>query len=108
VSQTGSSRNAQSSAANQRFTAIRQNAQASAQLARSTGNRAVPASVVKNGRGSQLTWISQAGARYQVQTSTDKTSWNNVGNARSGQRTGFDSMSVNNGGHKYLRVVRTN
>ena len=108
VGPTSSSRNAQSSAANQRFTTIRQNAQASAQLARSTGTRAVPASVVKNGRGSQLTWISQAGARYQVQTSTDKTSWNNVGNARSGQRTGFDSMSVNNGGHKYLRVVRTN
>jgi hypothetical protein len=43
-----------------------------------------------------------------VQSSTDKTSWNNVGNARSGQRTGFDSMSVNNGGHRYLRVVRTN
>jgi hypothetical protein len=108
VGRTSSSRNAQSSAANQRFTAIRQNAQASAQLARSTGNRAVPASVVKNGRGSQLTWISQAGARYQVQTSTDKARWNNVGNARSGQRTGFDSMSVNNGGHKFLRVVRTN
>ena len=87
---------------------MRQNAQASAQLARNTGNRAVPASVVRNGRGSQLTWISQAGARYQVQTSNDKTSWNNVGNARTGQRMGFDSMSVNNGGHRYLRVVRTN
>ena len=108
VRPTSASRNGQSSAANQRFTNLRQNAQASAQLARSTGNRAVPASVVRNGRGSQLTWISQAGARYQVQTSNDKTSWNNVGNARTGQRMGFDSMSVNNGGHRYLRVVRTN
>jgi hypothetical protein len=87
---------------------MRQSAQASAELARSTGNRAVPASVVRNGRGSRLTWISQAGARYQVQSSTDRASWNNVGNTRSGQRTGFDSMSVNNGGHKFLRVVRTN
>ncbi len=105
---TSTGQNAQSSAATQRFTNMRQSAQASAELARSTGNRAVPASVVRNGRGSQLTWISQAGARYQVQSSTDRTSWNNVGNTRSGQRTGFDSMSVENGGHKYLRVVRTN
>lgn len=108
VRTTGTGRNAQSSAATQRFTNMRQSAQASAELARSTGNRAVPASVVRNGRGSRLTWISQAGARYQVQSSTDRASWNNVGNTRSGQRTGFDSMSVNNGGHKFLRVVRTN
>ena len=105
---TSASRNAQSSVANRRFTNMRQSAQASAQLARDIGNRAVPASVVRNGRGSRLTWISRAGANYQVQSSNDRSSWNNVGNARTGQRTGFDSMSVNNGGHRYFRVVRTN
>ncbi|HIL24339.1 MAG TPA: hypothetical protein EYG19_02930 [Verrucomicrobia bacterium] len=105
---TSATRNVQPSAASQRFTGMRENAQASAQLARDMGNRAVPASVVRNGRGSQLTWISQAGANYQVQSSNDKTSWNNVGNVRTGQRTGFDSLSVNNGGQRYLRVVRTN
>ena len=105
---TSASRNAQSSVANRRFTNMRQSAQASAQRSRVIGNRAVPASVVRNGRGSRLTWISRAGANYQVQSSNDRSSWNNVGNARTGQRTGFDSMSVNSGGQRYLRVVRTN
>ena len=101
-------RNAQPSAASQRFAGMRQSARASAQYARETGKRAVPASVVRNGRGSKLTWISQAGARYQVQSSSDKQSWRNLGTTRTGQRTGFDSMSVNNGSDKFLRVVRTN
>tara|TARA_B110000495_G_scaffold135523_1_gene118692 strand:+ start:1270 stop:3570 length:2301 start_codon:yes stop_codon:yes gene_type:complete len=100
--------NTQPSSASQRFAGIRENAQASAQLARDIGNRAVPASVVRNGRGSRLTWISQSGANYQVQFSNDKQSWRNLGTTRNGQRTGFDSMSVNNGGHRFLRVVRTN
>jgi hypothetical protein len=100
--------NTQPSSASQRFAGIRENAQASAQLARDIGNRAVPASVVRNGLGSRLTWISQSGANYQVQFSNDKQSWRNLGTTRNGQRTGFDSMSVNNGGHRFLRVVRTN
>ncbi len=106
--QPSSVRNVQPTAVSQRFSNLRNSAQASAQLARSEGNRAVPASVVRNGRGSKLTWISQAGARYQVQYSNDRQDWRNVGTPRTGQRTGFDSMSVNNGGHRYLRVVRTN
>jgi len=96
------------SAATERFNQMRQSAQASAAMARDIGNRAVPASVVRNGRGSRLTWISKSGANYQVQYSNDRQNWRNLGNTRSGQRTGFDSMSVNNGGHKFLRVVQTN
>jgi hypothetical protein len=82
-------------------------AQANAEMARSSGQRPVPAGITQNGQGTRLSWLSQGGARYQVQSSNNRTSWNNVGNPRSGQ-AGSDSIGLQSGGPKYYRVVRSN
>ena len=97
----------QSSTAADRFGSLMNRAQASAADARNSGMRPVPASVTQNGRGTRLQWLSQNGARYQVQSSNDRTSWQNVGTPRSG-RAGSDSMPVQPGGPRYYRVVRSN
>ena len=90
-----------------RYGSLMNRAQASAANARNSGLRPVPASVTRNGQGTQLRWLSQNGARYQVQSSNDRTSWQNVGTPRSG-RPGSDSMPVQPGGPRYYRVVRSN
>ena len=90
-----------------RFGSLMNRAQASAADARNSGMRPVPASVTQNGQGTRLQWLSQNGARYQVQSSNDRTSWRNVGTPRSGQ-SGSDSMPVQSGGPRYYRVVRSN
>ncbi len=60
------------------------------------------------GGGYNLSWKSQAGARYTVQQSNDLRSWTNRGTARSG-RGGTDSVQVGgSSGARYYRVVRSN
>jgi len=90
-----------------RYGSLMNRAQASAANARNSGLRPVPASVTRNGQGTRLQWLSQNGARYQVQSSNDRTSWRNVGTPRSG-RPGSDSMPVQPGGPRFYRVVRSN
>ena len=90
-----------------RFGSLMNRAHASAADARNSGMRPVPASVTQNGQGTRLQWLSQNGARYQVQSSSDRTSWRNVGTPRSG-RPGSDSMPIQPGGPRYYRVVRSN
>ncbi len=57
--------------------------------------------------GVSIQWTSRQGARYQVQGSSDLTSWANVGAARGGQG-GRDSVQVNTaeGGPRYYRVIQ--
>jgi hypothetical protein len=97
----------QQATAADRYGSLMNRAQASAANARNSGQRPVPASVTRNGQGTQLRWLSQIGARYQVQSSNDRTSWQNVGTPRSG-RSRSDSMPVQPGGPRYYRVVRGN
>ena len=52
---------------------------ASSATANNTSQQAVPAGIVRTGRGTNLRWVSQYGARYQVQSSNDRYSWNNIG-----------------------------
>jgi hypothetical protein len=82
-------------------------ARASAALARNSGQRPVPAGITRNGRGTRLSWLSQGGARYQVQSSNDRTAWRNVGTPRAG-RSGSDSIGLQSGGPRFYRVVRSN
>jgi len=93
--------------ASERMSSMMNRAQASAALARNSGQRPVPASIIQNGRGTQLKWIAQSGSRYQVQSSNDKSNWQNVGGPRT-SRMGTDAMNVRNGGPRYYRVVKTN
>ena len=86
---------------------LRNQAQANAAMARNSGQRPVPASIIRNGRGTQLQWIAQQGARYQVQSSNDKQDWRNVGTPRSTRR-GVDALAVQQGGPRYYRVIRSN
>ena len=90
-----------------RFGSLMSRGKTSSANARNTALRPVPASVSRTGQGTRLNWLSQNGARYQVQSSNDRTSWRNVGTARSGQ-PGSDSMSIQSGGPRYYRVVRKN
>jgi len=90
-----------------RFGSLMSRGRVNSANARNTAMRAVPASVSRTGQSTRLNWASQNGGRYQVQSSNDRTSWNNVGNVRSG-RQGADSMAIQSGGPRYYRVVRKN
>ena len=96
-----------SSTAAARFGSLMSRGKVSSANARNTALRPVPASVSRTGQSTRLNWASQNGGRYQVQSSNDRTSWNNVGNVRSG-RQGADSMAIQSGGPRYYRVVRKN
>ncbi len=91
-----------------RFGSMMSRGRNSAADAASSAMRPVSASVSRTAaRGVRLNWVSQNGARYQVQSSNDRTSWRNVGTSRNG-RQGTDSMAIQSGGPRYYRVVRKN
>jgi len=90
-----------------RMSNIRTQSMASAQNARAAAYQPVQASLQRAGTGYQLNYQSQAGARYQVQSSNDRANWRNVGAPRAGQ-TGTGSYNIQPGGARFYRVVRTN
>ena len=66
--------------------------------------RPVAASVKRVNGELYIQWISRKGERYQVQGSSDRTNWINVGKPRNG--TGkVDSVAINSDGPRYYRVV---
>ena len=98
---------ASANTAQARAQAVASSAAASAATANNTSQQAVPAGVVRTGRGTNLRWVSQHGARYQVQSSNDRFAWDNVGSPRI-STSGVDSLNISNLGARYYRVVRVN
>ena len=98
---------ASANTAQARAQAVTSSAAASAATANNTSQQAVPAGVVRTGRGTNLRWVSQHGARYQVQSSNDRYAWENVGSPRI-STSGVDSLNISNLGARYYRVVRVN
>ena len=98
---------ASANTAQARAQAVASSAAASAATANNTSQQAVPAGVVRTGRGTNLRWVSQHGARYQVQSSNDRYAWENVGSPRI-STSGVDSLNISNLGARYYRVVRVN
>ena len=90
-----------------RAEAVQANAIASAATANNTSQQAVPAGIVRTGRGTNLRWVSQYGARYQVQSSNDRYSWNNIGTPRT-STSGVDALNISNVSARYFRVIRVN
>ena len=90
-----------------RAEAVQANATASAATANNTSQQAVPAGIVRTGRGTNLRWVSQYGARYQVQSSNDRYSWNNIGTPRT-STSGVDALNISNVSARYFRVIRVN
>ena len=90
-----------------RAEAVQANAIASAATANNTSKQAVPAGIVRTGRGTNLRWVSQYGARYQVQSSNDRYSWNNIGTPRT-STSGVDALNISNVSARYFRVIRVN
>ena len=77
-------------------------------LARAANGMPVSASIASDESGHRLQWLSDSRYSYQVQGSSDRTTWGNVGAVRGGLDAG-DSVSVNTStGNKFYRVVRTN
>ena len=98
---------ASANTAQARAQAVAASAAVSAATANNTSRQAVPAGVVRTGRGTNLRWVSQHGARYQVQSSNDRYSWENVGTPRV-STSGVDSLNISELGARYYRVVRVN
>ena len=90
-----------------RAEAVQANATASSATANNTSQQAVPAGIVRTGRGTNLRWVSQYGARYQVQSSNDRYSWGNVGTPRT-STSGVDTLNISNESARYFRVIRVN
>ena len=93
--------------AGERVAAMRATAVVSAEKANNSRQVPVPAGVVRNGRGTNLQWISRAGGRYQVQASNDRVAWENLGAPRRGTGS-IDARGINGLGFKYYRVVQVN
>ena len=93
--------------AGERTAAIRATAVVETEKANNYKQVPVPAGVVRNGRGTNLQWISRAGGRYQVQASNDKVAWEKLGASRRGTGS-VDAHGINGLGFKYYRVVQVN
>jgi hypothetical protein len=61
-------------------------------------------SLTKTAQGMFLSWNTQSGAMYQVQTSTNFSSWNNLGTPRFAAGTN-DSLYVGGSPVGYYRIV---
>jgi hypothetical protein len=75
----------------------------------SGGNPADPTTwlqqqLTQTAQGMFLNWTTQPGATYQVQTTTDLTTWSNLGAARFATST-TDAINVGGGQAGYYRVV---
>lgn len=76
--------------------------------ARAVAAAPVTASLTQSAAATQLQWGSDAGKNYQIQSSANRATWQNVGSVRAGTG-GTDSMQVDTSGpNPYYRVVRTN
>ena len=61
--------------------------------------------MMRNGQGLWLNWNSEPGFVYQVQISTNATTWQNVGTARFAPGSG-DAVSVGGGDLRLYRIIR--
>src|SRR5262249_10466608 len=57
-------------------------------------------------RGKQLTWKTRPGAVYQVQTSTNLTTWRDVGALQSTPNASASLTMTNSEGAAFYRVIR--
>ena len=79
-----------------------------AQAAKAVAAAPIAASLTQTADGAQLQWSSLRGNNYQVQSSPNRTAWQNVGPVRAGT-SGVDSVAVEtSSANPYYRVVRTN
>lgn len=101
------SQQAAANTASARAQAVQASATASAATANNTSQQAVPAGIVRTGRGTNLRWVSQYGARYQVQSSDDRYLWKNVGTPRT-STSGVDALNISNISSRYFRVIQVN
>jgi len=60
--------------------------------------------LLKTSEGMFLTWNTQPGGTYQVQATSNLTTWNNVGSPRFAASTS-DSINVGGGSASYYRIV---
>ena len=68
--------------------------------------RPVLAVLLGEGPAMRVEWETQPGARYQVQASTDKANWVNVGSVRLGSGHMATVPVSISGGRPHLRIVR--
>ena len=68
----------------------------------------VPAMLEQSGGRMNLHFNSQAGRRYVVQTSSDRTTWKNSGRVQRGTGSPMSVRVDGTNGRRYIRVVPTN
>jgi len=61
--------------------------------------------LTRNGQGTWLNWSTEPGSVYQVQTSTNATTWQNLGSARFAPGTS-DAVPVGGGDVRLFRIIR--
>jgi hypothetical protein len=94
--------------ASQRAEAMRNAAKNSANQANAMRSVPVPATLVQSGGRMNLRFNSQAGSRYVVQTSADRTTWRNSGRVQRGTGSPMSVRVDPASSQRYIRVVPTN
>jgi len=94
--------------ASQRAQAMRNAAKDSANQANAIRSVPVPATLVQTGGRTNLRFNSQAGRRYVVQTSADRTTWRNSGRVQRGTGSPMSMRVDSASSQRYIRVVPTN
>ena len=94
--------------ASQRAQAMRNAAKESANQANAIRSVPVPATLVQSGGRTNLRFNSQAGRRYVVQTSADRTTWRNSGRVERGTGSPMSMRVDSASSQRYIRVVPTN
>ncbi len=94
--------------ASQRAEAMRKAARDHANQANAMRSIPVPATLEQSGGRMNLYFNSQAGRRYVVQTSSDRTTWRNSGRVQRGTGSPMSVRVDAANGRRYIRVVPTN
>jgi len=100
-SQPAENRTAQS-----RFELMREQAAKATRSAESQALKQVPAGLQIGDSGIMVTWTGRAGARYQVQGSSNRVDWKDFGAVQTG-RAGQNASPVNRS-FRFYRVIEKN
>jgi hypothetical protein len=94
--------------ASQRAAAMRNTGRDQANQANAMKRVPVPATIDRSGGRMNLRFNSQAGRRYVVQTSSDRTSWKDSGRVERGTGSPMAVRVDATSGQRYIRVVPAN